>query len=527
MATTVMLARLETDGEKSPGAAPMERRGLTGRVVAAGAWTLLGQAATTVASFLATPYGLRALGPELYGVLSLVNLVVGYIAFADLALGAASTKFGAVEYARGSRSGEASVIWTAVAIVAATATAVALVVAVATPLLLERVFVLPEHLRGVTTIALHIALFGFVARQLAGVLNTPVLVRLRYRLDALFTNGPLLLQIILVPVVLWLGGGLTWAVVVIAAASVASALLYAVAGVSMLGELRRPQLRRELIGPLLHFGGPLVGASLVGLVLLSLERVLLVRQVSVRALAHYTVAMTLGGFVAVAPLGMMNSLFSAFSQLRAAGPPEALEALYRRSQRLVLLGLPPLVVGLCGLGRPFLTLWAGPEYGAESTGPLVFLALASAVQVLTRISRELLKAHGHTHYVLRYYLLEIIPYAVVAVVAVHFFGATGAAAAFFLRMAGDCVLMVRAGGSASGFRFAPFAGRAAEYGLAVLVLCLPLLLAPFARGRLSVLVLVLALAASTAAYAALAWRRLLGEDERAWLRQRIRQRLRR
>jgi O-antigen/teichoic acid export membrane protein len=519
-----MLAPLKTADDKTSSAGPGQR-GLAGKVVAAGAWTLAGQVATTVASFLATPYGLRALGPELYGIVALVNLIVGYIAFADLAMGAASTKFGAAEYARGSRPGESAVIWTALTIVAGTATAVALVVALATPLLLRQVFALPDQLRGVATVALHIALFGFVGRQLAGVLNTPVLVRLRYRLDSAFTNGPLLLQIILVPVVLWLGGGVIAAVTVIAVTSVASALLYAGAGLWMLNELRRPRLRRDLVGPLLRFGGPLVGASLVGLVLLSLERVLVVRLISVRALAHYTVAMTLGSFVAVAPLGMMNSLFSAFSQLRAAGSPQPLEALYRRAQRLVLLGLPPLVVGLCGLGRPFLSLWAGPEYGSESIGPLCFLALASVAQVVGRISRELLKAHGHTHFVLRFYLIEIVPYILVTLVCVRFFGTTGAAAAFFARMAADCVLMVRAAGWASGFRFAPFVGKGGEYGLALLVLCSPLVLAPFARGWVTVAFLVVALAASTAGYAGLVWRRLLGEDERAWLRDKIQKKL--
>jgi O-antigen/teichoic acid export membrane protein len=511
-----------TADDKSSSAAPLARQGLAGRVAAAGGWTLLGQAAISVASLVATPFGIRALSAELYGVLALVNLIIGYVAFSDLALGAASTKFGAAEFARGSRSGEAGVIWTSLVVVAITATVMALIVAVSTPFLLRRVFLLPEHLWAVTTVSLHVALLGFVARQLSGVLNTPVLVRLRYRLDTLFTNGPLLLQIILVPVVLWLGGGLVSAVVVIASAATASALLYAAAGVRMLPELRRPQFRREQVGPLLRFGGHLVGASLIGLVLLNLERVLVVRLASVRALAHYTVAGVLANFVAVAPLGMMNSLFSAFSQLREAGPKEQLEGLYRQTQRLVLLGLPPLIVGLCAFGRPFLTLWAGPEFGQESTGPLCLLALASAVQVLTRISRELLKAHGHTHFVLRYYLFELVPYAVVAVVAVHFFGATGAAAACLLRMLADAVLIIRAGGAMSGFRFAPFAGQAPGYALAVLVLSLPLALAPFTEGLWGVALLALAVAVSLLAYCALVWRRLLSDEERVWLRKKVR-----
>jgi hypothetical protein len=84
--------------------------------------------------------------------------------------------------------------------------------------------------------------------------------------------------------------------------------------------------------------------------------------------------------------------------------------------------------------------------------------------------------------------------------------------------------MVRAGGSASGFRFAPFGARAGGYGLALLVLASPLALAPFARGWL-VVPLILAVAVALLGYAGLAWRRVLDDDERRWLRERIRRRL--
>ena len=40
--------------------------------------------AVTLASLIATPFGIRALDVELYGVLALVNVVIGYAAFADL-----------------------------------------------------------------------------------------------------------------------------------------------------------------------------------------------------------------------------------------------------------------------------------------------------------------------------------------------------------------------------------------------------------------------------------------------------------
>jgi O-antigen/teichoic acid export membrane protein len=502
-----------------------KRGALTTRVFAAGAWTLGGQLAVTLASLIATPFGIRALDVELYGVLALVNVVIGYAAFADLALGQASTKFAAEEFARRAPEREAAVVWTALGVVAVVSSVIAIALAAAAPAIMRRFFVLPGHLDDVAIAAVRVATIGFVAKNLAGVLNTPGLVRLRFRLDVGINSGPLVLQILLVPVVLWLGGGLVSAVVVMVCASVTIALLHGSAGMVLLPQLRRPRWDRALVGPMLRFGGHLVAASMVGIVLVNLERVLLVRLGSVTVLGFYTVSATLGGIVAMAPAGLMNPLFSSFSQLRALSKKDQLEDLYRRAQRAILLATIPLVVVMFAFVRPFLTLWAGPAFGRESTRPFCLLVFGVLAQLMTRTAKELLKAHGRTEVFLRFYLLELLPYGLLAAVLILKFGASGAALAYSLRLVADSWLVTRAASQVSGIRFHPFPGRGRWYLLAAALAASPLVFAPGANGVIDYLVLLGLIVLSLAAYAAVVWKTILTEGERGWIAASVARRL--
>src|SRR5205823_8255163 len=90
----------------------------TASTVARGSlWSVGGQAVTLLASFFATRFVVHRLPPDSYGVLVLVNVLVGYLAFADMGMGVASTKFATEAHAEGDAE-EAKVVWTAALIAA-------------------------------------------------------------------------------------------------------------------------------------------------------------------------------------------------------------------------------------------------------------------------------------------------------------------------------------------------------------------------------------------------------------------------
>src|SRR5258708_28314866 len=200
-----------------------------------------------LATLAATPFVIRLLGAPSYGVLALVHVLIGYLSLADMGMGTASTRFGSMAHARGDDDGEAAVIWSALAIAMVPAATVALVLALGARPLVEHGLRLPLYLPGPALIAVRLAAVGYLARTIAAVLNTPAMVRLRMDLVVFVTAGTSVAQILMVPVVLILGGGLTGAVAVVARDGVSTALLYALLRSRVLPPLRPAPIRPVLL----------------------------------------------------------------------------------------------------------------------------------------------------------------------------------------------------------------------------------------------------------------------------------------
>jgi O-antigen/teichoic acid export membrane protein len=493
--------------------------GLTSRVVRGSLWNLGGQGVTMVATLIATPFVIRLLGAPSYGVLALVHVLIGYLSFADMGMGTASTRFGSVAHARGDDQGEATAIWSALVLAAVPATTVALLLTLGARPFVEQVLRLPMFLHQSAVIAVRLAALGFLCRAIAGVLNTPAMVRLRMDLIVLITAGTATGQILLVPVVLALGGGMTGAVVVVAGAALATALLHAVTGMQLLPPLRRPHISGDLLKPLARFGGALVVSTIAAAILANLEKLILPRYASVQALAFYSVAFTLAYMLTQLPVALLQSLIPAFSQLQVHPDQTALELLYRRALRGMMYWALPGAVFICAVARPFFTVWAGPEFGRESTLPLYLLMGGVVCEILAYVPYALLITLGRTDLIARCQLSLVIPYLIGSALLIHQFGAAGAAVAWSLRAVASAFLFSRFARRSSGFAFAPWPDNKRTFAIAVAILVVPVTLVALLTSSMTVRIGVVL--AAVALYGMLTLTRVLTEDERAALRRMI------
>ncbi|SRR5581483_1873509 len=489
--------------------------GLTTRVARGGLLNFGGQSVTMLATLLATPWTLRLLGPERYGVLALMHVIGGYLAFADLGMGTASTRFGAMAHEQGDDHGEAAAIWSSLLLALIPATFVgATLFTLARPLVVQGLR-LPPSLHAAAIFCVQAAAIAFIARSVAGVLNTPALVRLRVELLVPVASGSALLQIVIVPVVVWLGGGLQGAALVVAGVALATAVAHAIISLRLLPALRRPDIRKELLAPLASFGGALVISTIAEKALMNAEKLLIPRYASVNALAHYSVAFTLAFMMTAVPTAMLQMLLPALSRLHASGDRAGLELLYRRALHGMLYWGLPATLFVCVVARPFLTIWAGPEYGRESTLPFFLLIGGVLVEILSFPSYGVLLAYGRTDLIARCNVALLVPYLAVAVVLIQHFGAAGAAIAWSLRAIAGTMLFVLLARRESGFRFRPLPDRIGAFALSAAVLAAgaPAFLTSSLIARLAI--------AGTAVliYGALILARVLTPDERLAVRR--------
>lgn len=489
-----------------------------GEVVRGGLWYFAGQVVTLLVALAATPFVIRTLGPERYGVLALMHLLIAFLGFSDFGMGIASTRFGAEAYARGDRGEEARVIWTGLLLGTLPAAAIALaLLALARPLL-ERALALPPHLHDEATLTLRLVAVGFVARAVTGVLNTPQLVRLRLRLHSALMSAAAIVQIALVPLALALGGGLPAAGAVIGGVAVAAAVAQSMIAARILPQLSRPRLERALVGRLARFGGALVLTTICVLLLTHGEKLLLTRLVSVEALAYYSVAFTLANLLIVPAASLFQSMLPTFARHHAAGDEASLARVYRELLRVILLAAPVTALALCLAAKPFFALWAGPSFGAAST-PLFFLLVPGVLaHVAAHVPGCLLVAVGRAGFAARYHSAELVPYLLLALGLITIWGSAGAAAAWTLRMLVALPVFLLAARRGLGPAPSAVPNLGVRYVAALAILVLPVLLA--AALDLSWGWRLVAGAASLAAYAGVAYGWLLKGRERAWLRER-------
>jgi O-antigen/teichoic acid export membrane protein len=416
------------------------------RLLRGTAFTLTGQAATIAVSAFLTPFVVRQLLPASYGLLAFLNVLINYLAYSDIGMSVASTSFAARHECQGNPRRESEVIWTSAGLSVSFGLVVSAFVIVASPLICDRFLHLDTSLRQQGIPALRIIAGAFLLKNLAAVLNTPQLVRLRFDTYTAISSGGVMAQISLTPVVLWVGGDLVTVAIMIAVVNAAILVLHFVMGLKLLPQLWPPAVDRHLAKPLFKFGGTAVFSAITELVLTSAERVTLTYFTSVATLGFYSLGYTYATLATVVPVAMGQVLFPMFSRLQSAESRGELRALFRRSVMMMLVVLMPMAVLLAEVARPVLATWFGPLYARQSTPVAHILLIGVLFSAMTYAPVMLLFAAGKASTLARYRSCELILYLAVAPLLTMRYGILGAAAGWSLRVFGDCMALYLAVG---------------------------------------------------------------------------------
>lgn len=470
-----------------------------------------------VVSLFATPFVIRFLGADGYGVLILVGLIPIYFSFADFGMSIASTKFASEAYGKGNRKKEASVIRTSALVALITSLPIAIGIFVLSSKIAILVNV-PQQYLGEAAFALKIMSVSFVLGMLSSVLNTPLLTRLRMDLNTLTNAVPKALMLAFTPIILYFGGGIIGAVWVVLIASILifAGQLYC-AG-RLLPELFTPEIDRNILRPLLKFGAGLVVAVIAVVILQNLEKILLPTLVSVKALAYYSVAFTLASITSMFASSMVQSLIPAFSQLLGQDKKTEFDALFSRAIRLNMICIPPAIMVLFVIARPFFSIWAGKDFGQESTFPFYVLLAGLLFNLIAYIPYSAIAAYGRTDIFAKLSWIELVVIVLVSLTLIRYFGILGAAMAWTIRMWIEGFVLMGLTKRVLGVPF-KFTLHLSYMILGVLLLSPPMLFAAL-DDNFSIWLIPMVLL-FTLVYSLLTWNILVDRDEKLWINARL------
>ena len=449
---------------------------MSARVAKAGTWGFAGRTILLLANFAATPFTIRLLGPSAYGLWALIQAVLVWAGLAEGGMWAATTKYGAERYADGDATGEAMVVWSGLAFVLTTTSSVALALALGAHLLLALLHV-GSGLLGAGMWALRLSCAAFVVGALAGTVNTTQEVRLRWRQYTLINLVSNLVGSVGVPLAIYLmSGGLVAAAAVGLLASSLNLFGLSWDGVRVQPALLRPRADRATLRKLLRYGGVLTIANFAGIPLATGERFFLGANVSTTAVAYYAVAATVATTLLVLPEQLTSPLMPALARLEAEGKAEEHRALYGKSLSGLFLVATPAALLVALIAKPFLTLWAGPSYGAHSTAPLLIALGGVWVNALAWVAGSYLLSAAKTKVLAWLQAAELAPYLGAAWVLTAKWGVLGAAIVWSARVAIDSVARLVIVHRIAGLPWLPLSARRVRSVAA------PVLLAVACRG---------------------------------------------
>src|SRR4051794_38641232 len=90
--------------------------------------------------------------------------------------------------------------------------------------------------------------------------------------------------------------------------------------------------------------------------------------------------------------------------------------------------------------RPLFTVWAGPDFGRESTFPFYLLLIGLFFNLNAYLPAGLLLASGRTDLFAKLYWIELVPYIAITAFLTGRYGAVGAAASWSIRVIADSVI---------------------------------------------------------------------------------------
>jgi O-antigen/teichoic acid export membrane protein len=400
--------------------------------------SFLPSALAIIISIATVPIYISMIGTDRYGALVIAWLLLGYFGQADFGIGRAiAQRIGAMP--NDDRAGMAQAIWSALISVAGFGLIGAGLIYAAGSLFFGDLFKVEETVRqemaeSLMLLALCvplIAISGVVSGALTGLERfrlvslgnmlsnaasqiLPLVVAYQFSLELKYLMGAALLGrfIGLVPV----------------AAGMWRTFLRGEACAPSMAEFRR----------LAGFGAWIMLTAFVGPLMTMSDRFVIGALLGAAAVVAYSVPFQIAQRTMIFPYGVIQALFP-----RMAGQEEGHSARLSQTSIVVIGQLyAPLVLGLICLCGPLLKLWLGDHLDSRSIliGQIVLAGFW--VNALANVPYTFLQARGNPRFTAILHVCELPLYTLLLYFLSSYFGLAGAAAAFAIRCAIDCVVLM-------------------------------------------------------------------------------------
>jgi O-antigen/teichoic acid export membrane protein len=401
---------------------------------------LIGLGGPLLAAIFTIPYLIAELGPERFGLLTLIWAVVSYFGLFDFGLGRALTQQIAITWSRDENHDIPSITGTAYLIMLVLGLCAGLIMALVAPFLVEQIKNIPNNSEAINALYAMAVAMPFIvltsgfrgvleARQAFGIIN---LIRIPM---GLFTFiGP--------AAVVWFDEPrldlIAW---VLAIGRVLGCLIHAwFASRSLPKEYRALVVKRTWVRPLCVNGGWLTVSNVISPLMSYVDRFLIGALVSTAAVTYYATPNEIVTKLWIFPAALTAVLFPTFAAQISSGGGEA-RKLFKKVLLWLFLAMAPIVFVLIVFAHDIMRLWISEDFANQSATILRIFAAGILINSLTHIPFTLIQSSGHARLTALIHLVEFPMFMGALWWFTINYGVEGAAWAWLLRIIFDTGLM--------------------------------------------------------------------------------------
>jgi len=358
------------------------------------------QLITTLVYLAVTPFVIRKLGLERFGIWAVTSAIVGYASLADFGIRTSFKKYIAQRSALGDRAYILRAVGNGVVYYTILGVALFLLALFAGKTLLLALKTPAEHLDETNVLLLLMALAFFptgLSNVFGGVLEG------MQRMD--ISNSLYVLQSVLfgigIVAALGAGGGLIAMGATAAAATSLTAAGMFLAAQRVTGLSLRPwklRLSASLFHEFLAYGAKLQGSTISMVGNLHLGKLLLAAYCGVEAVAVFEVGLRVAVLLRQIPGLVVSALVPIISELEARGEQEILRRVYEKGVSYVALIAVPLAILPLWLAHDLLQAWLGDSGLGGAADVLEVLAFAGCVAIVVDVPYALARGLGRLRY---------------------------------------------------------------------------------------------------------------------------------
>jgi O-antigen/teichoic acid export membrane protein len=407
-------------------------------------WNLLGSVTPIVMGLVTIPYLIQEIGVEAFGILTLIWSLIGYSSVFDFGIGRALTQQVSTHRSEQLASEIPALVKPGLQFMSVTGSLGGIMLAGAAHQLGHHWLNVSPALREVTTSCLRIAAVGIplstITSGLKGVLEGYEDFRVSSILRLLLGVSNFGFPAISV---LTLGPSLGYVVASLVVARLLIMLGHAVAihgrvSVAKIARAGPSSLERTMT--LLTFGAWMTASNIVSPLMVTADRFVVSYLLGASVVAYYTVPFDIILRLLVIPAALTGVLFPRFAYL-FQGDKAAVRVLYRKSHRVILVGMSAICLIMALGSKRGLLLWVGSAFAEQSWMIASVLAVGLLMNSLAQVPHAAIQAAGDVRTTALIHLGEFVAYLPVLFIALWTFGLLGAAIAWVLRVTADYVLL--------------------------------------------------------------------------------------